>query len=129
VGAHFASIEWSFDELAKRFERFPNMSVDIAERIGQIQYQTIEGWSKVRDFFIKYQDRIIYGMDLIANDKDNGGDVRKKVHDLWITNWRYFNTDDILESPFVNVPVKGLHLPKNVIDKFYYQNARRRYFD
>ena len=34
IGAHMGSLEWSVDELAKRLDKFPNMSVDMAARIG-----------------------------------------------------------------------------------------------
>src|SRR4051812_927825 len=49
-GAHFGSLEWSVDEIAKRLDKFPNMSVEPAERFGQIQYQSLTGWQKVHDF-------------------------------------------------------------------------------
>ena len=66
IGAHLGSMEWDVDEIAKRLDRFPNMSVEPAERFGQLQYQSIKNWQKVHDFFIKYQDRIMYGTDLEA---------------------------------------------------------------
>ncbi len=52
VGAHMGSLEYSVDELAKRLDRYPNMSVDLAARMGQLFYQTADGREKVRDFFI-----------------------------------------------------------------------------
>jgi predicted TIM-barrel fold metal-dependent hydrolase len=127
VGAHFASLEWSFDELSQRLDRFPNMAVDIAERMGQMQHQSIENWQKVYDFFVKYQDRILYGTDLIAENSDSAEQIKRKVHELWIRDWKYFNTNDVLESPFVNDKFKGLQLPKEVIDKFYCHNAKKWY--
>ena len=59
IGAHLASLEWSVDELAKRLDRFPNLAVDLAERLSQLQVQSQADREKVRQFFIKYQDRII----------------------------------------------------------------------
>ena len=63
VGAHFASLEWSIDKLAEFLDRFPLAVVDSAARMGEIQYQTIQNRDKARDFFIKYQDRIMYATD------------------------------------------------------------------
>ena len=60
IGAHVGSLEWSVDELAKRLDKFPHMAVDLAARMGQIFYQTHADREKVREFFIKYQDRVIY---------------------------------------------------------------------
>ena len=58
TGAHLASLEWSVDELAKRFDRFPNMKADLAARIVHLQYQSLTDRERVRNFLIKYQDRI-----------------------------------------------------------------------
>ena len=59
IGCHLGSLEWNVDELAKRFDRFPNMAVDMAARICHLQYQSARDRDKVRDFIIKYQDRLI----------------------------------------------------------------------
>lgn len=128
IGAHLASLEWDVDEIAKRLDKFPNMSVEPAERMGQLQHQSINNWQKVHDFFIKYQDRVMYGTDLIVQESDNGDSVKKKAHDLWVKDWQYFTTGDSLQSDFVNKKFKGLQLPKAVIDKIYYKNAEKWYF-
>ena len=126
-GAHFGSLEWSVDEIAKRLDKFPNMSVEPAERFGQIQYQSLTNWQKVHDFFIKYQDRIMYGTDLEQVQSDNGKEVRKHAHDVWTRDWKYLTSGDSLQSPYQNVKFKGLQLPKEVIDKIYYKNPERFY--
>jgi predicted TIM-barrel fold metal-dependent hydrolase len=128
IGAHLASLEWDVDEIAKRLDKFPNMAVEPAERLGQLQFQSIGNWQKVHDFFIKYQDRIMYGTDLGAIASDNPDSVKKKAHDLWVRDWQYFTTGDSLQSPFVNSKFKGLQLPKTVVDKIYYKNAEKWYF-
>ena len=128
IGAHLASLEWSVDEIAKRLDKFPNMSVETAERFGQLQYQSLENWQKVHDFFIKYQDRIMYGTDLESDDSSNPDTVKKRAHDLWIKHWAYFTTGDSLQSPFINKKFKGLQLPKTVVDKIYYENPKKWYF-
>ena len=40
VGAHLGSLEWDVNELGKTLDRFPNMAVDMAARMGQLFYQT-----------------------------------------------------------------------------------------
>ncbi|MEO8961502.1 MAG: amidohydrolase family protein [Ginsengibacter sp.] len=128
IGAHLTSLDWSVDEIAGRLEKFPNMAVEPAQRLGQLQYQSIENWQKVRDFFIKYQDRIMYGTDMEDNSSMTTAEVRSRAHELWLRDWRYFTTGDSLQSPYVNKKFKGLHLPKSVIDKIYYDNADKWYF-
>jgi len=129
IGAHLASLEWDVDEIAKRLDKFPNMAVEPTERFGQIQFQSLTNWQKVHDFFIKYQDRIMYGTDLQATKSDNPDTVKKKAHDVWTRDWTYLTSGDSLQSPFVNKKFKGLQLPKEVVDKIYYKNAEKWYFN
>jgi predicted TIM-barrel fold metal-dependent hydrolase len=128
TGAHLGSLEWSVEEMAKRLDRFPNMSLDPAERFGQLQYQSLQDWQKVHDFFIKYQDRIMYGTDLEDNYSQAPGYIEHHAHELWLRDWQYLTSGDSLQSPFVNGKFKGLHLPKSVIDKIYYKNAEKQFF-
>ena len=129
IGAHLGSLEWDTDEIAKRLEKFPNMSVETAERFGQLQYQSISNWQKVHDFFIKYQDRIMYGTDFEVNVGDNPDSVKKKAHTLWMRDLVYLTSGDSLQSPFVSGRFKGLALPKEVVDKFYFKNVDSLFFN
>lgn len=132
IGAHLGSVEWSVDELAKRLDKFPNMAVDMAERVSHLQYQAITNWQKVHDFFIKYQDRLLYGTDLrfnamdIANSKITApADIKKHIHEVWLRHWRFFSTDEKMIVPKVQGEFKGLKLPSEVIDKIYRKNAEK----
>lgn len=123
VAAHLASLEWDVDELAKRFDRFPNMAADMAARIPHLQHQAIANRDKVRDFFIHYQDRIVYGTDSgMEADSDPEGE-KKYLHDTWMNDWKFFVTDETMNSEAVNGSFQGLALPKEVVDKIYYSNA------
>lgn len=125
IGAHLGSLEWSVDELANRLDRFPNMSVDMAARIGQIFYQTIEDREKVRDFFIKYQDRILYATDLGYGGKKPVDEQIKLMQETWKLDWEFLVTDKILTNYRVSQPFQGLKLPREVVDKIYYGNAQK----
>ena len=132
IGAHLGSLEWSVDELAKRLDKFPNMSVDMAERVSHLQYQALTEWQKVRDFFIKYQDRLVYGTDLrsaamdIVNKgiKDPEG-IKKHAHEVWMRHWKFFTDDQMMRVPKVEGEFKGLKLPREVVDKIYRTNAEK----
>lgn len=125
VGAHVGSLEWSVDELAARLDKFPRMSVDLAARMGQIFYQTHADRQKVREFFIKYQDRVLYATDMGARGQETKESLARELNDTWMRDWRFFVTDDSLSSDLVNVSYQGLKLPKNVVDKIYYTNAQK----
>ncbi len=123
IGAHLASLEWDVDQLAIRLDRFPNLAVDTAARICHFQVQNRE---KVRKFIIKYQDRILYGTDIGINEK-SGPSGLEYVKNVWQKDWTYFTTDSVMASDQVNKPFKGLDLPRNVVEKIYYENALKWY--
>jgi hypothetical protein len=132
IGAHLGSLEWSVDELARRLDKFPNMSVDMAERVSHLQYQSLSEWQKVRDFFIKYQDRLIYGTDLRSSAMDivNKGikdpeGIKKHAHEVWMRHWKFFTDDQMMRVPKVEGEFKGLKLPREVVDKIYRTNAEK----
>lgn len=123
VGAHLGSLEWSVDELAARLDRFPRMAVDLAARISSVQYLTREDRDKVRDFFIKYQDRLIYGSDRIVDDARNPEQSVKDAQEIWRKDWEFFCTDHRMTSGAFEGEFQGLRLPSEVIDKLYRKNA------
>ncbi len=123
MGAHMGSLEWNVDELAERLDNFPNMCVDLAARMGQVFYQSIEEREKVREFFIKYQDRILYATDLQDDRKEDASKMQQDMHKTWLIDWQFFVTDDTLQSDLVNGEFRGLKLPREVVDKIYSQNA------
>jgi hypothetical protein len=125
VGAHLGSLEWNVDELAKRLDKFPNMAVDMAARIGHLQFQSLKTRQKVREFMIKYQDRLVYATDHGVDSKADLVDMNKRVHDIRMQDWIFFATNDEMKSKSFEGTFKGLQLPKKVIDKIYRDNARR----
>lgn len=125
VGAHLGSLEWNVDELAKRLDKFPNMAVDMAERISHFQYQAVTNWQKVHDFFIKYQDRLIYATDEGVRANSNPAEVTKLAHENWLRHWKFFTSSERMKVPKVEKEFNGLKLPKKVVDKIYLKNAEK----
>ncbi|HLY72633.1 MAG TPA: amidohydrolase family protein [Planctomycetota bacterium] len=63
IGAHFGSMTFDLEELGARLDKYPNFHVECAARLrilGRLNPQA------VRDFFSKYQDRILFGTDGIV---------------------------------------------------------------
>jgi len=127
VGAHLGSLEYNVDSLAKRLDRFPNMAVDVAERVCHLEYQSQSNREKIRNFLIKYQDRIIYGSDLGMGPNNDPAAVKARLHKRWLEEWDYFSTEKVMTTEEVNGEFQGLQLPKNVVDKIYYLNAVKWY--
>lgn len=127
VGVHLASLEWDVDELARFLDRNPQAGVDVAARIGQLQYQSSRDRERVRRFFIRYQDRLMYGSDLAQSAAQADQDFVAEVHAVWLKDWRYFNTAESMTVPELDAPVQGLALPKQVVDKLFHLNAEKQY--
>jgi predicted TIM-barrel fold metal-dependent hydrolase len=135
VGAHVGSLEWSVDALAKFLDTYPNATVDLAARMTQVQYQSKSGYDKVRQFFIDYQDRILYGSDLTQNPADaaqraqnppvDAAEFPKEADAFWRSDWSYLATASMQHIDAIEADVQGLALPQRVVDKIYYFNARR----
>lgn len=137
VGAHLASLEYDVDELAKRLDRFPNLAVDMAERISHFQYQAVSDWQKVHDFFIKYQDRLIYatddsnygpkphfGAELTDQSLRTDQQIRDATTENYQRHWKFFTYDGVMTAPKLpGMEFRALNLPKEVIDKIYLKNA------
>jgi len=132
VGAHLGSLEYDVDRIAAFLDRFPNANVDMAARMSQVQYQSVRDYEKVRHFFVEYQDRLLYGTDLTLNPDElatdaNGAEFKRSAHDFWTRDWRYLATDESQRVEIIKADVRGLALPREVIDKVYYANARRAF--
>lgn len=124
IGAHLGSLEWSLDELAKRLDKYPNMAVDLA-RMSNLQHHAMTDWKKTRDFFIKYQDRLIYATDRAIGESKDPSEMKKAVHESRVRDWRFFTTDEEMESSGFEGAFKGLKLPTEVIEKIYRENAEK----
>jgi predicted TIM-barrel fold metal-dependent hydrolase len=111
--------------MAKHFDQYPNFNVDISARIGHLQFQSLADREKVRNFIIKYKDRIMYGTDITINEQDtNYVTVRDGLRRVWIDHWAYLATDStITVKDLGGQNLKGLQLPREVIDLIYCKNA------
>ena len=127
IGCHLGSLEWNVDSLAKRLDKFPNMVVDMSARICHLQYQSAQDRKKVRDFCIKYQDRLLYGTDVGDNGTADPEGFKKRMHETWLDDWKYFATKTEITSTRFDGKFEGLQLPKKVVDKIFNENAIKWY--
>jgi predicted TIM-barrel fold metal-dependent hydrolase len=127
IGCHLGSLEWNVDSLALRLDRYPNMAVDISARTCHLQYQSAKDRNRVRDFCIKYQDRLLYGTDAGYSGSSNPEGFKKRMHDEWTDDWKYFVTDSEMTSDKFRGTFTGLKLPKSVVNKIYSENAIKWY--
>jgi len=130
IGAHLGSMAYDVDEVAQRLDQHSNFYVEPAERFGDL---AIQDSRKVRDFFLTYQDRIMYGTDLRSTEPaseltSDSLRVEERLTRLrYQLHWDYLSTSDSLQfkRTFTSfeTPTKGLDLPRDVLEKVYYENA------
>lgn len=124
VGCHLGSQEWDVDDLARSLDQHPNMSVDMAARIPHFK---IQDHKKVREFIIKYQDRLLYGTDIGIRGEGGPGwsadRARRILEETWRSDWAYFTTDQLFTQDDRVKEYRGLDLPVSVLEKIYYRNA------
>lgn len=112
IGAHLMSCEWNVDEVALRLDRFPATGVDLAERVCHLQYQSILDYNKVRDFILKYQDRLIYATDIILLEELDVEEQMMELKYRWENHWNFFTQSDEQTSRLIEKPFRGLALPR-----------------
>eukprot|EP01060_Flectonema_neradi_P012851 TRINITY_DN19632_c0_g1_i1.p1 TRINITY_DN19632_c0_g1~~TRINITY_DN19632_c0_g1_i1.p1 ORF type:complete len:383 (+),score=52.12 TRINITY_DN19632_c0_g1_i1:40-1149(+) len=125
MGCHLGSLEWSVVELGRRLTKFPNMSVDFAHRMCHLQHQASRDYEQTRQFFIDYQDQLVYGTDLMFFKGDSDKKIADNCEESWLSDWLFLSTSRELTCPEVNGTYKGLNLPDAVLDKVYWRNAIR----
>jgi predicted TIM-barrel fold metal-dependent hydrolase len=117
--AHVANNPEDLDYVARLLDRCPNVQVDFSARIDELGRQPYTA----RDFFIKYQDRILFGIDMPIS-----AEIYRCHFRFLETRDEYFDYPDYIgrwgKSRW---RIYGLHLPDDVLRKIYYQNAARLY--
>jgi predicted TIM-barrel fold metal-dependent hydrolase len=107
-------------------DRFSNMTVEMAARVGELGRQP----RMSRQFFDKYQDRILFGTDAVPN----GTDTPQQIYgdDLYEIYYRFLETEDeYFDYAPAPVPpqgrwrIYGIGLPDGVLRKVYNENAAR----
>lgn len=126
VTLHFGNFAENLQNVAENLDRFPNMSVDMAARIGELGRQPVTA----RKFFEKYQDRILF-----ATDATPHGDAfpQQVFNDqLYEIYYRFLETDDeYFDYAPAKIPpqgrwkIYGIGLPETILKKVYYENAAR----
>lgn len=116
IGAHVANNGEDLATVGKWLDEYPNLVVEFASRINELGRQPYTA----RDFFIKYQDRILFGTD------GPWQDVRLELYWRFLeTRDEYFPYSDTKPPPQGFWRIYGIHLPDEVLKKVYFQNALR----
>jgi predicted TIM-barrel fold metal-dependent hydrolase len=120
VGAHLGSMETNVDDIARRFDLYPNFAVDMAARI---PYFMLQPRDKVRAFLLKYQDRVLYATDLVVFTRSKTQETLAEFRNTYARDWKFLATDGKVE--YMGQTYHGLALPRPVLRKLFHDNAVR----
>ncbi len=116
IGAHFGNSPEDLATLAQWLDRYPNFYVDIDARINELGRQPYSA----RRFFLKYQDRILFGTDMAPDAA------------AYRIGYRFLETDDEYWDSAEPTGhrqgfwmIYGIFLPDEVLKKVYKTNAER----
>jgi predicted TIM-barrel fold metal-dependent hydrolase len=124
VNAHLAMLYYDMDKVAALLDRYPNADVEISATVQDLGRAPL----MIRKFFLKYQDRILFGSD---------GNPARGAEEFWLPHWRFLETyDEHFDHPAqirsaTGAPlhgrwrISGIGLPDDVLRKIYYGNALR----
>jgi predicted TIM-barrel fold metal-dependent hydrolase len=118
IGAHFGNNVEDLATVGKWLDEHPNLFVDIDARISELGRQPYTA----RKFFLKYQDRIMFGTDTTP---------RREAFRIY---YRFLETDDeyfdCRDSHHLQGfwMIYGIYLPQEVLEKVYFKNAERVLF-
>jgi len=124
VNAHFAMLYYDMDKVAALLDRYPNADVELSATVQDLGRAPL----LIRQFFLKYQDRILFGSD---------GNPSRGIEEFWEPHWRFLETfDEHFDHPAqlrsaTGAPlhgrwrISGIGLPDDVLRKVYYANALR----
>lgn len=122
TSAHLGSLKWDLADLSKRLDRFPNMSIDLSRMIF-LQLHILNDWQKIHDFFVKNHDRLVYATDRVVNETSDLSELKKRTLESWLGDRSFYTNDSDIRLRGYG-ELKGLKLPREVIDKIYYQNVQ-----
>ena len=87
VNAHMAMLYYDMDKVAALLDKYPNADVELSATVQDLGRAPL----MIRKFFMKYQDRIVFGSD---------GNPGRGVEEFWVPHWRFLETyDEVLRSP------------------------------
>ena len=125
VGAHAFWLmcqDAQIDYLRYILTTYPNVYIDLA---ATFQYQPMVDYNNLRDFMIEYSDRILYATDAGRWHSD---EEVKSWANAYNRTFRILETDQVVEGSFFSTdPIRGLNLPREVLEKIYYKNAVKIY--
>ncbi len=116
IGAHFANNSEDLATLGKWLDQYPNLMIEFASRINELGRQPYTA----RKFFIRYQDRILFGTD------GPWPELRLSYYWRFLESYdEYFPYSEKSPQPQGMWRIYGIGLPDDILKKVYQENGLR----
>ncbi len=129
IFAHFYFLGHDLARARNMLHRYPNIYFDTTPG-GQMYKFFNDRREEARNFFIEFQNRLIFGTDL-ASSRDSAQWPAQGASRLWRSLRAFFGTSDEMPDSFPGMhfllpgeSMLGLNLPKEVLFKLYSGNFR-----
>jgi predicted TIM-barrel fold metal-dependent hydrolase len=120
---HFFFLSDRLDDAAKLLESYPSYMIDLAPGV-EMYHNLSARRDDARAFFQRFADRIIFGSDFGMTcgwGRDRGMMIRRFLE----TDEVFDVPDDPAMTPDARPPLRGLALPRAVLELIYAKNFRR----
>jgi len=126
IALHVGNDAENLPYVGECLDRFPNMTVELGARIGELGRQP----RMSRSFFDKYQDRILFGTDAVPDGTDTpqqifGDELYQIYYRFLETEDEYFDYAPAPVPPQGRWRIYGIGLPEGILKKVYWENAAR----
>jgi len=115
---HFGNYAENIQYISDLLDECPNAYIDFSARIDELGRQPYTA----REFFIRHQDRIIFGSDMPANIDCSAEMYRTYFRFLETFDESFFAPDYDGTFDRARWPICGIGLPKEVLKKIYHEN-------
>ena len=127
---HFYFISADIEKAERFMNRYENANFDLALGI-ELMYNISRRRDEWREFFIKFQDRILFGTDIATWQT-----IQEALDRIWLIR-NFLESDEEFYTPQTadmlltryKEPFIGLKLPEGVLKKIYCENFKRLWGD
>ncbi len=143
LGAHMGGSLEDLERLARRLEKYPHYILDMSATKWMVRAVAEQSAQGLRDFFIRFQDRIVFGSDVVVGEKYDWDHYASRYWALQMTWETGYRGESPIEDPdggrgfdpatgtfdaekADGIPrIAGIDLPVDVLLKLYRGNAKR----